>query len=348
MPNVKTSESNRAWVLRRRPESSISAANLELETRPIPSPGEGELLIRNLYLSLDPTNRLWMSDREQYLPPVEIGQVMRGGTLGQVVESRSDRFAPGDLVLPTDGGWQEYASVPAATTGKVRRAPGLPLTAYMSALGATGMTAYFGLLDIGQPKAGECVVITAAAGAVGSIVGQIAKIKGCRVVGIAGGADKCRWLIDDLGFDGAIDYKSQDVAAELDRLCPNGIDVSFENVGGPIMDAVFNRLNRDGRMALCGLISAYNHEGPMAGPTDFGLILMNRLTIRGFIVLDYLSQARQALTDLGTWAAEGKLKWKVDVVKGIENAPNALERLFSGANDGKLLVQLAADEDLGK
>lgn len=343
MPTETTQEINRAWVLQRRPDAAVSAMDLKLEARPIPSIGDGELLIRNLYLSLDPTNRLWMSDREQYLPPVEIGQVMRGGTLGQVVESRSDRFAIGDLVLPTDGGWQELAVVPAATTGKVRRAPGVPLTAYMSALGATGMTAYFGLLDIGQPKAGECVVITAAAGAVGSIVGQIAKIKGCRVIGIAGGAEKCRWLVDELGFDGAIDYKSQDVGSELDRLCPDGIDVSFENVGGPIMDAVFSRLNRDGRMALCGLISAYNQEGPMDGPTDFGLILMNRLTVRGFIVLDYLSQARQALTELGTWVAEGKLKWKVDVVQGIENAPDALDRLFSGANDGKLLVQLAEE-----
>lgn len=336
---------NHAWILKRRPETAITAADLALESRPVPAPKDGELLIRNLYLSLDPTNRLWMSDREQYLPPVEIGQVMRGGTLGQVIESRSDRFLPGDIVLPTDGGWQDYAVVSAGTTGKVRRTPGIPLTAYMSALGATGMTAYFGLLDIGQPKAGECVVVSAAAGAVGSIVGQIAKLKGCRVVGIAGGTEKCRWLVDDLGFDGAIDYKSQDVAAELDRLCPEGIDVSFENVGGAVMDAVFNRLNRDGRMALCGLISAYNQEGPMAGPTDFGRILMNRLTIRGFIVLDYLPQARRALTDLGTWVAEGRLKWKVDIVQGIENAPAALDRLFSGANDGKLLVQLAADAD---
>lgn len=336
---------NHAWILKRRPETAITAADLALESRPVPAPKDGELLIRNIYLSLDPTNRLWMSDREQYLPPVEIGQVMRGGTLGQVIESRSDRFLAGDIVLPTDGGWQDYAVVSAGTTGKVRRTPGIPLTAYMSALGATGMTAYFGLLDIGQPKAGECVVVSAAAGAVGSIVGQIAKLKGCRVVGIAGGTEKCRWLVDDLGFDGAIDYKSQDVAAELDRLCPEGIDVSFENVGGAVMDAVFNRLNRDGRMALCGLISAYNQEGPMAGPTDFGRILMNRLTIRGFIVLDFLPQARRALTDLGTWVAEGRLKWKVDVVQGIENAPAALDRLFSGANDGKLLVQLAADAD---
>ena len=336
---------NHAWILKRRPETAITAADLALESRPVPAPKDGELLIRNIYLSLDPTNRLWMSDREQYLPPVEIGQVMRGGTLGQVIESRSDRFLAGDIVLPTDGGWQDYAVVSAGTTGKVRRTPGIPLTAYMSALGATGMTAYFGLLDIGQPKAGECVVVSAAAGAVGSIVGQIAKLKGCRVVGIAGGTEKCRWLVDDLGFDCAIDYKSQDVAAELDRLCPEGIDVSFENVGGAVMDAVFNRLNRDGRMALCGLISAYNQEGPMAGPTDFGRILMNRLTIRGFIVLDFLPQARRALTDLGTWVAEGRLKWKVDVVQGIENAPAALDRLFSGANDGKLLVQLAADAD---
>ena len=337
------SRTNSQWVLKHRPEAAVGSDQLELMQAPLPELGEGQLLIRNLYLSLDPTNRLWMSDREQYLPPVGIGDVMRGGTMGIVEESRSPRFAVGDIVMPTMGGWQLYTVADGATTGRVRRQDGVPLTAYMSVLGSTGLTAYFGLLDVGQPKEGETVVVTAAAGAVGSIVGQIAKIKGCRVVGIAGGPDKCCWLVDELGFDGAIDYKSEDVGHALDRLCPDGVDVSFENVGGPIMNAVFSRLNKDGRMALCGMISGYNDEGPMAGPTDFGRVLMNRLTIRGFIVIDFLPRAREALTALGEWVAQGKIKWKDHVVDGLDNAPDALQRLFSGDHDGKLLVQISPE-----
>jgi NADPH-dependent curcumin reductase CurA len=288
--------------------------------------------------------RGWIADAGNYSAPVPVGSVMRALAVGDITESRAEGWTVGETLCGWFG-WQDEAVVaPGAVLRRVTESDLSPSLA-LGVLGINGVTAYLALTGIGQPKAGECVVVSAAAGAVGSIVGQIAKLKGCRVVGIAGGAEKCRWLVDDLGFDGAIDYKSQDVAAELDRLCPEGIDVSFENVGGAVMEAVFNRLNRDGRMALCGLISAYNQEGPMAGPTDFGRILMNRLTIRGFIVLDFLPQARRALTDLGTWVAEGRLKWKVDVVQGIENAPAALDRLFSGANDGKLLVQLAADAD---
>ena len=337
------SRTNSQWVLKHRPEAAVGSDQLELMQAPLPELGEGQLLIRNLYLSLDPTHRLWMSDREQYLPPVGRGDVMRGGTMGIVEESRSSRFAVGDIVMPAMGGWQLYTVADGATTGRVRRQDGVPLTAYMSVLGSTGLTAYFGLLDLGQPKEGETVVVTAAAGAVGSIVGQIAKIKGCRVVGIAGGPDKCRWLVDELGFDGAIDYKSEDVGHALDRLCPDGVDVSFENVGGPIMNAVFSRLNKDGRMALCGMISGYYDEGPMAGPTDFGRVLMNRLTIRGFIVIDFLPRAREALTALGEWVAQGKIKWKDHVVDGLDNAPDALQRLFSGDHDGKLLVQISPE-----
>ena len=300
-----------------------------------------------MLLQLDPSNRLRMSDREQYLPPVGIGDVMRGGTLGVVEESRSSRFAVGDFVMPAQSGWQLYTVADGASTGRVRRQDGVPLTAYLSVLGSTGLTAYFGLLEIGQPKEGETVVVSAAAGAVGSIVGQIAKIKGCRVVGIAGGPAKCRWLVDELGFDGAIDYKSEDVGKALDRLCPEGIDISFENVGGPIMDAVFARLNRDGRMALCGMISAYNDEGPMPGPTDFGRVLMNRLTIRGFIVIDFLHRAREARGDLSSWIAQGRIKWKDHVVDGLEAAPEALQRLFRGDHDGKLLVRVSPEEGAG-
>ena len=331
---------NRRWVLRRRPAAKVRQEDLILVEGPISPPGSGEVLLRNLYLSLDPTNRLWMSDRAQYLPPVGIGEVMRGGTLGLVLDSRSDRFQPGDLVSAGDGGWQDYVTCSAERLGRVRQAPGLPLTAHLSIFGPTGLTAYFGLTDVGRPKSGETVVISAAAGAVGSIAGQIAKHIGCHVVGIAGGPEKCRWITEDLGFDVAIDYRAQDVAAELDRLCPHGVDIGFENVGGAVMNAVFDRLNVGGRMALCGMISAYNQEGPMPGPADFGRILMNRLTVQGFVVIDYLPRAKEALTYLGAMAREGQLKWKVDVVQGLDQAPDALDRLFRGDHDGKLLVQL--------
>lgn len=334
---------NLGWVLRERPRSDVDGNQLELTPLPIPTPGDDQLLVRNLYLSLDPTNRLWMSDRAQYLPPVNIGEVMRGSTLGIVERSNSPRFAPGDVVMPSAGGWQQYTLADAAKTSLVRRMPGVPLTAHLSVLGMTGMTAYFGLTDICQPREGETLAISAAAGAVGSVVGQIAKIKGCRVIGIAGSAEKCRWLRDDLGFDGAIDYKRENVGAALDALAPDGIDMLFENVGGEIMDASFARLRQNGRVAVCGLISGYNDEAALRGPTDFGRILMNRLTVKGFIVIDYLPRAREAMAELGNWIAQGQLRWKDHVVDGLENAPDALGLLFNGNHDGKLLVRIAAE-----
>ncbi|RZJ84560.1 MAG: NADP-dependent oxidoreductase, partial [Brevundimonas sp.] len=233
---------NRQWVLRSRPKGAIADGDLELVERPLPETGEGQIRVRTLYLSLDPTNRTWMNDSEGYLPPVGLGDVMRGLTLGVVEDSRSERFAVGDVVSTAAGGWADYAVLDAAAASKVHRAPGLPLTANMSVLGMTGMTAYFGVTDVLKAKAGETLVISAAAGAVGSIAGQIAKQRGCRVIGIAGGPEKCAWLTRDLGFDAAIDYKNEDVGAALDRLAPDGIDLNFENVGGDIMIAVFNRL----------------------------------------------------------------------------------------------------------
>jgi NADPH-dependent curcumin reductase CurA len=301
---------------------------------------EGEILVRNLLLSLDPTNRIWMSDRDQYLPPVEIDDVMRGTTIGVVEASRSSAFAEGDIVLPSAGGWQLYAIAQARSSRKLDPEKGIPLTAYLSVLGPTGLTAYFGLLDVCQPRNGDTLVVSAAAGAVGSTVGQIAKIKGCRVIGIAGGLGKCRWIHQALGFDAAIDYRAEDVGSALDRLCPDGVDINFENVGGATMDAVFSRLRRGGRMALCGMISAYNREEPMVGPIDFGRILMNRLTVRGFIVLDYLPRAGEAFANLSAWITDGKLTWKDHVIDGLEQAPNALQRLFTGDHDGKLIVKL--------
>jgi NADPH-dependent curcumin reductase CurA len=335
-------QTNRQWRLRRRPAGEIGPEDLQFVTAPVPPLQEGQVLIRNLTLSLDPTNRIWMSDQDQYLPPVALGNVMRGGTIGVVEQSRSDRFQPGAVVNPGLAGWEDYTIAAADVVSAVPQIPGVPLTAFQSVLGGTGLTAYFGLMDIGQPKPGETVVVSAAAGAVGSIVGQIAKLQGCRVVGIAGGAAKCRWLTDELGFDGAIDYKAEDVGAALDRLCPHGIDIDFENVGGAIMDAVIARMNNFGRVVLCGMISTYNATGPVPGPADFARVLMRRLLIRGFIVIDYLPRAAEAFGALVPWVVGGQIKWKVDVVDGLENAAEAVKRLFTGAHDGKLLVRISS------
>jgi NADPH-dependent curcumin reductase len=334
---------NRQWILKRRPTGDISHGDLSFETVPLPELQEDEVLVRNIYLSLDPTNRIWMSDMEQYLPPVAIGDVMRGGTIGVVEESRASGLAVGTIVMPLMTGWQEYAVCHSGMVRPVPSIPGVPITAFMSVLGATGWTAYFGLLDIGKPQPGETVVVSAAAGAVGSIVGQIAKIKGARVVGIAGGPDKCRWLTEELGFDAAIDYKNEDVGAALDRHCPKGIDVNFENVGGSIMDEVMARMNNFSRMPLCGMISTYNDDGDIPGPKHFQRILMRRITVRGFIVIDYFPRMAEAAADLGKWVIKGKLKHKVHIEQGLENAVDAVGLLFTGKHDGKLLVQIGPE-----
>ncbi len=331
------------WVLKRRPEGEIRPGDLELIDEAIPDLADNEVLIRTVYLSLDPTNRIWMSDREQYMPPVEIGQTMRGGAIGVVERSRSDRFKQGDIVNPGLAGWATHTIADAGVVMPTPTVPGVPLTAFMSVLGFTGFTAWAGLAEIGKPKAGETVVVSAAAGAVGSIAAQLAKHAGARVIGIAGGAAKCAWLTGEMGLDGAIDYKNEDVGAALDRLCQKGIDVDFENVGGRIMDAVISRMNDYGRVALCGLISTYNDPGPPAGPTDFGRVLMRRLLIKGFIVTDYLGRAPEGFAELTSLVLAGKLKWKAEVVDGLENAVDAVGRLFTGAHDGKLLVRVSPE-----
>ena len=331
------------WVLRRRPTGEIQPGDLELVEEQIPDLADGEVLVRTLYLSLDPTNRIWMSDQDQYMPPVQIGDTMRGGSIGVVERSRSDRFKQGDVVNTGLGGWTSHVIANGAMLMPTPQLPGVPLTAYMSVLGATGLTAWFGMCDIGKPQAGETVVVSAAAGAVGSIAGQIAKLKGARVIGIAGGKAKCDWLTGELGFDGAIDYKNEDVGAALDRLCPNGIDVNFENVGGDIMDAVFNRMNNYSRMPLCGMISTYNDDSRPSGPTDFSRVLMHRITVRGFIITDFLPRAGEAMGELIPWVMESKLKWKVHVDQGLEGAMDSLQRLFTGAHDGKLLIQVSPE-----
>ncbi|RZJ17944.1 MAG: NADP-dependent oxidoreductase [Brevundimonas sp.] len=333
---------NRQWVLRQRPRGLIQPGDLELIESPIPDLKDSEVLVRTLYLSLDPTNRTWMNDSEGYLPPVALGEVMRGLTLGVVEDSRSARFKVGDVVTPLSGGWSDYAVVADSGLRPVHRVPGLPLTANLSVLGMTGLTAYFGVTDVLKPKPGQTMVISAAAGAVGSIAGQVAKQHGARVIGIAGGPDKCRWLTDELGFDAAIDYKNEDVGAALDRLAPDGIDLNFENVGGDIMIAVWNRLNTHARMAVCGLISAYN--ATKAPPTpNFARIITHRLTVQGFLVLDYAPRAREMVETMGPWLAEGKVKWKVHVDDGLEGAVTSLNRLFTGDHDGKLLVRVSEE-----
>lgn len=333
---------NRQWVLKNRPFGDLKDGDLELVDAPIGSPGDGEVLIRTVYLSLDPTNRTWMNDSEGYLPPVQIGAVMRGLSLGVVEQSKSDRFAVGDIVTTAAGGWADYAVVPDSTVGKVHQFPGLPLTANMSVLGMTGMTAYFGVTDVLKPQPGETMVISAAAGAVGSIAGQIARLKGARVIGIAGGPAKCAWLTDELGFDAAIDYKNDKVGAALDRLAPDGVEMNFENVGGDIMNSVWNRMKVHGRIAVCGMISSYNATSAPK-PPNLARIITHRLKIQGFLVLDYQSRAREMVAEMGPWLADGSLKWKVHVDEGLDGAVASLNRLFTGAHDGKLLVRVSEE-----
>ncbi|WP_077034903.1 NADP-dependent oxidoreductase [Pelomonas sp. KK5] len=340
---MTTSSKPLRWQLRRRPTGAIAHDDLELVEYASGALAPEHVRVRNIYLSLDPTQRIWMSEREQYLPPIAIGQAMRGTTLGEVVESRSERFKAGDLVLVGLAGWETVSDVPAQAVARVRRQPGVPLTAAMSVLGNTGLTAWAGMVKVGQVKAGDTVVVSAAAGAVGSVAGQIAKLRGARVVGIAGGEAKCRWLTGELGFDASIDYRNEDVGAALDRHCPNGIDLDFENVGGDIMNAVFERMNTFGRMVLCGLISGYQSEGPVAGPANFERILMQRLRIEGFIVIDHLPHAKEAFGELGAWVQQGRLHWRDHVVPGLENAVDAMQLLFSGRNEGKLLVGVSPE-----
>ncbi|MEE4349315.1 MAG: NADP-dependent oxidoreductase [Pacificimonas sp.] len=333
----------KVWKLARRPEGDIADGDLVYETEALPELNDGEALIEVMYLSLDPTNRIWMSDREQYMPPVEIGEGMRGGIAGRVVESRNPALSEGQIVGGL-GQWATHIIAPAGTVSQLTVPPGMDLATVFGSFGVVGMTAYFGLLDIGQPKEGETLVVSAAAGGVGQIVGQIGKIKGCKVIGIAGGAEKCAFIRDELGFDHAIDYKNEDVGAKLDEYAPGGIDINFENVGGPIMQAVMERMNVFGRIPLCGLISQYNETGDTQGgaPAYWETMLMRRLTVRGFIVTDFAGRFPEGMQELGGWIAAGKVKTRQDVRKDLAKAPEHVKLLYSGGNFGKLLVEVAA------
>jgi len=334
-----TERMNRQWRLAARPVGNFKESDFEFTREPVPALKAGELLVHNLYLSLDPTNRGWANEADTYLPAVKLGDVMRGGAIGVVEESRNPNFKAGDHVSGLLG-WQEYAISDGTGLGKLPEIPGLPLTAHLGLFGHIGLTAYYGLLDVGQPKAGETLVVSAAAGAVGSLVGQIGKIVGCRVVGIAGSDEKCRWLTEDLGFDAAINYKKENVLEALKRECPNGIDVDFENVGGEILDSVLALINLGARISLCGMISQYNATEQMPGPYNLWMLIVRRARIQGFLVSDYVGRAAEAMTALGRWLMEGKIKYRVDVVEGLEQAPRAVNKLFDGSNQGKLVVKV--------
>lgn len=338
---------NQLWRLAKRPQGNLKEKHLIWSTEKVPDLREGEVLVRVVYLSIDPTNRIWMSDMEQYMEPVAIGDVMRGIAMGVVEESANEDFEKGDLVSGMLG-WQIYAVVHGAQLEKLPKHDSIEMSAYLGPLGFIGATAYFGMLEIGGLKKGETAVISSAAGAVGSLAGQIAKIKGARVVGIAGSAEKCDLLTSEWGFDGAINYKRENVYAQLEELCPDGIDVVFENVGGDILEASLEHINIGARIALCGLISAYNKRKPAPGPFNFANIMMKRARVEGFIILDYIERFKESSEQMRRWIDEGKIKYRVDIVQGLDNAPSALMRLFRGENIGKQLVQVSPEPGVPK
>ena len=330
---------NRQFRLAARPVGLPKPADWTFTEEPVPDAAEGTLVVKVLYVSLDPAMRGWMNDAKSYIAPVALGSVMRAGGVGRVVASKHARFAVGDHVVGMFG-VQEYAV--SDGKGVHRIDPALaPLPVWLGALGMPGMTAYFGLLDVGKPRPGDTVVVSGAAGAVGAVVGQIARIKGCRAIGIAGGAAKCAYLTGELGFDAAIDYKSEDVRAALARHCPKGIDVYFDNVGGDILDAALARLAMHARVVICGAISQYNSTTGIRGPANYLSLLVNRASMTGMLVFDYADRYDEAARDLGAWRAAGTLKTREDVVDGLDRFPDALLMLFRGENMGKLVLKVA-------
>ena len=328
---------NHQFRLARRPVGMVQRSDFDYTEAAVPTPGEGEVLVKILYISLDPAMRGWMREGKSYIPPVGIGEVMRAGAAGRVLASNDPQIAVGDHVVGVLG-VQEYAVAKAKALTKVD-AGRVPLPVYLGTLGMPGMTAYFGLLEIGRPKEGETVVVSGAAGAVGQVVGQIARIKGCRVVGIAGGPDKCEYL-RSLGFDAAIDYKHEDVSAALKQHCPKGVDVYFDNVGGEILDAVLAQLAMHARVVICGAISQYN-EQKVKGPSNYLSLLVNRASMTGMIVFDYASRYGEAAREMAGWMAAGQLKTREDIVEGLETFPDTLLKLFKGENTGKLVLKVA-------
>ncbi len=339
-----TTAINHQIRLAARPVGLPTAANWQHTSEPVAEPAEGGVLVKTLALSLDPAMRGWMNEGKSYIPPVGIGEVMRAGGVGVVVASKNPKFVVGDHVS-AGLGVQEYLLIAAdqakrAGLVKIDLRMG-SLTQWLNVLGMPGMTGYFGLMDVGQPKAGETVVVSGAAGAVGQTVGQMAKIKGCRVVGIAGGAAKCDWVVKELGFDACIDYKSGSVKDGLKQHCPDGVDIYFDNVGGEILDTVLTRINRKARIIICGAISQYNATSAVQGPKNYLSLLVNRARMEGIVVFDYADRYHLAVAEMAGYLKDGRMKSREDVVHGLETFPNALTKLFTGENFGKLVLQVA-------
>jgi len=332
-------EVNHVWRLRKRPVGDICEGDLTYDEEPMPEPADEECLFRLNYLSLDATNRMWMSDVEQYMPPVSINAPMRGVVCGTVIQSKNSAFRKGDIVSGL-GTWADYQIGTTETVSLLGDTGSVPVIDAFGTFAIAAPTAYFGLLEITKPKSGETVVISTAAGSVGSIVGQIAKIKGCHVVGLTGTDEKCKWITEELGFDEAINYKTEDLSKALERTCPNGIDVYFENVGGEILDTCLKHMNMFGRISVCGLIAHYNSSEEVPGPKNYPMILMNRLKVEGFIIIDYMERYPEAIAAITQWMSEGKIKVQQDVVDGLENAVETVKKLYTGDNTGKLMVRV--------
>jgi len=330
---------NREIRLKSRPVGIPRESDFEVVETAVPSPGENQLLVQNLYMSVDPYMRGRMIERKSYIPPFQIGQTLEGGSVGRVLESRNDQFKPDDVVVNFQG-WREYFVTDG--TGLTKIVPGeIPVQTYLGTLGMPGLTAYCGLLDVGQPAAGETVFVSAASGAVGSIVSQIAKIKECRVIGSAGSDEKVAWLKNVAGVDDAFNYKTAgNLVDTLGRLCPQGVDIYYENVGGEHLQAALEQMNDHGRIVMCGVIDQYNAEEPPAGPSNLGYVISKQLRMQGFIVMEFMDRLPQFYGDMAKWIAEGKIKWEETVVEGIEKAPAAFIGLFKGENFGKMLVKL--------
>ncbi len=335
---------NQQILLKKRPVGVPTAGDFEPGQGAVGVPGGGEVLLRNLYLSIDPAIRGWMSDAKSYLPPIEIGEPVRSGTLSQVVDSNVAAWPVGQVVQAL-AAWESYSVVSARSLhGRVKSIEGIPLHAMLSVLGGTGLTAYFGLLDVGKPKEGDTVLVSAAAGGVGSIVGQIAKIKDCRTVGLTGSDEKCAWLTDELGYDAAVNYKTSNLRAALKEACPDGVDIFFDNVGGEILNTALTRLNHHGRVVLCGAIAQINAADLPPGPSNYLQLLAKSARMEGFTTLDFARRYDDARVDLANWIREGKLRYRDEIVEGLDRAPSHLLRLFSGEHRGKLMVKLADAE----
>ena len=331
---------NKKWILKERPIGLVKDSDFELVSEELPAINEGEILIENIYLSFDPTQRSWLNDAPGYLPPVQIDEVVRSGGIGRVIDSKNPDYKTGDLTFGLVG-WQTHCLTKPSVEDRFRVIPDLlPMPTMLNVMGSTGITAYYGLVELGKPKSGETVLVSGAAGATGSVVVQIAKLKGSHVIGIAGGKEKCDWL-KRIGADDVIDYKNYDVHKELPKVAKNGIDIYFDNVGGEILETVLELININARVLLCGGISSgYDSTRPADGPNNLFSLIIKRATMQGFLVLDYLPNSEKALEEIATWVLEGKLQHREDIQEGIENCPQTLNRLFTGENKGKQLLKI--------